>query len=312
MLLEVSDLNTFYGMSHVLQGISLTVAQGEIVALLGRNGMGKSTTLKSIMGLVKPRSGSVIFQEKDITGYPPYKVARAGIGYVPEDRRIFPNLSVVDNLFLGIKGGKIADPSDPNVWTIERIFHHFLMLKERAQQKGRFLSGGEQQMLTIGRSLMGNPDLLLVDEPTEGLAPLLVKEVRDILEGKRVIVVDDSIVRGTTSRKIVKMLRRGGAKEVHLRISCPPIRYPCFYGIDTPTRRELIGATHQVEEILKYIGADSLGYASIEGMLKSMPLPAKEFCVACFDGKYPLEFPRETSEKKHFEKRRPSYYVSPG
>ena len=183
MLLEVSDLNTYYGMSHVLQGISLTVAQGEIVALLGRNGMGKSTTLKSIMGLVKPRSGSVIFQEKDITGYPPYKVARAGIGYVPEDRRIFPNLSVVDNLFLGIKGGKIADPSDPNVWTIERIFHHFLMLKERAQQKGRFLSGGEQQMLTIGRSLMGNPDLLLVDEPTEGLAPLLVKEVRDILEG---------------------------------------------------------------------------------------------------------------------------------
>ncbi len=183
MLLEVSDLNTYYGMSHVLQGISLTVAQGEIVALLGRNGMGKSTTLKSIMGLVKPRSGSVIFQEKDITGYPPYKVARAGIGYVPEDRRIFPNLSVVDNLFLGIKGGKIADPSDPNVWTIERIFHHFIMLKERAQQQGRLLSGGEQQMLTIGRSLMGNPDLLLVDEPTEGLAPLLVKEVRDILEG---------------------------------------------------------------------------------------------------------------------------------
>jgi branched-chain amino acid transport system ATP-binding protein len=183
MLLDVQGLNTYYGMSHVLQGISLTVEQGEIVALLGRNGMGKSTTLKSIMGLVKPRSGSVIFQEKDITGYPPYKVARAGIGYVPEDRRIFPNLSVVDNLFLGIKGGKIADPNNPNVWTVERIFHHFLMLKERAQQKGRFLSGGEQQMLTIGRSLMGNPDLLLVDEPTEGLAPLLVKEVRDILEG---------------------------------------------------------------------------------------------------------------------------------
>lgn len=152
--------------------------------------------------------------------------------------------------------------------------------------------------------------------PEQSIRDLGVKiklnPVRDILEGKRVIVVDDSIVRGTTSRKIVKMLRRGGAKEVHLRISCPPIRYPCFYGIDTPTRRELIGATHQVEEILKYIGADSLGYASIEGMLKSMPLPAKEFCVACFDGKYPLEFPRETSEKKHFEKRRPSYYVSPG
>jgi branched-chain amino acid transport system ATP-binding protein len=183
MLLDVHALNTYYGTSHVLQGISLNVNRGEIVALLGRNGMGKSTTLKSIMGLVKPKSGSVIFNKKDITGYPPYKVARAGIGYVPEDRRIFPNLSVLDNLDIGVKGGKIADPNNPNVWTMDRIFHHFLMLKERAQQKGRFLSGGEQQMLTIGRSLMGNPDLLLVDEPTEGLAPLLVKEVRNILEG---------------------------------------------------------------------------------------------------------------------------------
>jgi branched-chain amino acid transport system ATP-binding protein len=183
MLLEVQGLNTYYGMSHVLQGISLTLEKGEIVALLGRNGMGKSTTLKSIIGLVKPKSGSVIFGSKDITGYPPYKVARAGIGYVPEDRRIFPNLSVVDNLFLGIKGGKIVDANNPDVWTVERIFKHFQMLKARAQQKGRFLSGGEQQMLTIGRSLMGNPELLLVDEPTEGLAPLLVKEVRDILEG---------------------------------------------------------------------------------------------------------------------------------
>jgi len=183
MLLAVSDLNTYYGLSHVLQGISLTVNQGEIVALLGRNGMGKSTTLKSIMGLVRPKSGTVTFQGKDITGYPPYKVARAGIGYVPEDRRIFPNLSVLDNLDIGLKGGKIADSNNPKVWTVDRIFKHFPMLKARAQQKGRFLSGGEQQMLTIGRSLMGNPELLLVDEPTEGLAPLLVQEVRDILEG---------------------------------------------------------------------------------------------------------------------------------
>ena len=111
MLLEVKELNTFYGMSHVLQGISLHVDQGEIVTLLGRNGMGKSTTLKTIMGLVKPRSGSVLFKGKDITGNPPYKVARAGIGYVPEDRRIFPNLSVTDNLFLGIKGGKSSIPA---------------------------------------------------------------------------------------------------------------------------------------------------------------------------------------------------------
>jgi len=198
MLLEARDLNTYYGMSHVLQGISLKVDQGELVALLGRNGMGKSTTLKSIMGLVKPKSGSVVFQGKDITGYPPFKVARAGIGYVPEERRIFPNLSVLDNLEIGIKGGRIANPDDPNVWTVERIFTHFIKLKERARQQGRFLSGGEQQMLTIGRSLMGNPALLLVDEPTEGLAPLLVKEVRNILEeinkaGVSILLVEHNI-----------------------------------------------------------------------------------------------------------------------
>jgi branched-chain amino acid transport system ATP-binding protein len=199
MLLELRDLNTYYGMSHVLQGISLTVAQGELIALLGRNGMGKSTTLKSIMGLVKPKSGSVMFEGRDIMGYPPYMVARVGIGYVPEDRRIFPTLSVLDNLFLGIKGGKISHPNDPNAWTVDRIFRHFPMLQARAQQPGRFLSGGEQQMLTIGRSLMGNPNLLLVDEPTEGLAPLLVKEVRDILEdinknaGVSILLVEHNI-----------------------------------------------------------------------------------------------------------------------
>ena len=181
MLLQVSDLNTYYGAIHVLQGISLEVAEGELVALLGRNGMGKSTTLKTIMGLAKCRTGSVRFDGRDITGQAPYRVARAGIGYVPEERRIFPDLSVLDNLLLGIKGGKIPDPDDPKVWTIERIFRHFPRLKEREHQKGKFLSGGEQQMLTIGRSLLGNPKLLLVDEPTEGLAPLMVKEVRNVL-----------------------------------------------------------------------------------------------------------------------------------
>ncbi len=182
MLLEVTDLNTYYGASHVLRDMSLAVDHGELVALLGRNGMGKSTTLKSIMGLVKPRSGTVIYKGKDIAGYPPYKAARAGIGYVAEERRIFPNLSVLDNLAMGIKGGKIKEPDNPNVWTVDRIFHHFPKLKERANQKGVLLSGGEQQMLSISRSLMGNPRLIMVDEPTEGLAPLLVKEVRDMLE----------------------------------------------------------------------------------------------------------------------------------
>ncbi|MGZ5909168.1 MAG: ABC transporter ATP-binding protein [Reyranella sp.] len=180
-MLQIRDLNTYYGASHVLQGISLDVARGELVALLGRNGMGKSTTLKTVMGLVKGRSGSVIFDGREITGDAPYKVARAGIGYVPEERRIFPELSVLDNLSLGIKGGKIPNSGDPNVWTIERIFQHFPRLQDRKDLKGRFLSGGEQQLLAIGRSLMGNPRLLLVDEPTEGLAPLMVKEVRNVL-----------------------------------------------------------------------------------------------------------------------------------
>lgn len=181
MLLEVKDLNTHYGPSHVLQGIHLTIAEGELVALLGRNGMGKSTTLKSIMGMVKPTSGTVTFQGREIAGLPPYKVARAGIGYVPEERRIFPELSVLDNLLLGIKDGKIKNENDPNAWTIERIFHHFPKLAERTNQAGGRLSGGEQQMLSIGRSLMGNPKLLLVDEPTEGLSPIMVQEVRNVL-----------------------------------------------------------------------------------------------------------------------------------
>ena len=181
MLLEVDGLNTYYSESRVLQGMSLKVDQGEIVALLGRNGMGKSTTLKSIMGLITPRSGTVIYRDEDITGYPPYKVANAGIGYVPEERWIFPTLTVLENLLMGIKGGKI-DKENPNAWTVEKIFEHFPSLEKRQKSKGANLSGGEQQMLAVGRSLMGNPDLILVDEPTEGLAPLLRREVRDMLE----------------------------------------------------------------------------------------------------------------------------------
>lgn len=182
MLLEVKSLNTYYGESHVLQDMSVAVNNGEIVALLGRNGMGKSTTLKSIMGLVKPKSGTILFQGKDITTFPPYKTAKIGIGYVPEERRIFPNLSVLDNLRMGIKHGAAAKTASQNKWTIDRIFEHFPFMKARTHQKGTLLSGGEQQMLAIGRTLMGNPDLLLVDEPTEGLAPVMVLEVRDILK----------------------------------------------------------------------------------------------------------------------------------
>lgn len=182
MLLDVKGLNTYYGESHVLQDMSVAVDEREIVALLGRNGMGKSTTLKSIMGLVKPKSGTILFQGKDITNFPPYKTAKIGIGYVPEERRIFPNLSLLDNLRMGIKHGAAAKIANHKEWTIDRIFEHFPFMKARIHQKGALLSGGEQQMLAIGRTLMGNPDLLMVDEPTEGLAPVMVREVRDILK----------------------------------------------------------------------------------------------------------------------------------
>lgn len=180
MHLEVNDLNTFYGLSHALNNVSLNIKKGEVVALLGRNGMGKSTTLKSIMGLMKPKSGKIMFNQKNICGLSPHKIARAGIGYVPEERRIFPTLSVLDNLRMGIKGGRL-DSSSPEAWTFEKIFHYFPFMRERTHQKGGHLSGGEQQMLTIGRALMGNPGLLLVDEPTEGLSPAMVDTVRDIL-----------------------------------------------------------------------------------------------------------------------------------
>jgi branched-chain amino acid transport system ATP-binding protein len=182
MLLEVRDMNTYYGKSHALQDMSLSVDRGETVALLGRNGMGKSTTLKSIMGLVKPSSGSVFYNGKNIFGYAPHQAARAGIGFVPEERRIFPNLPVQDNMKKGTKHGKTARDIDRNQWTLEKVYNHFPILKERSSQKGATLSGGEQQMLAIARTLMGNPDLLMVDEPTEGLSPALSLEVRNVLE----------------------------------------------------------------------------------------------------------------------------------
>lgn len=213
MLLEVKNLNTYYGESRVLQDMSLDVDQGEIVALLGRNGMGKSTTLKSIIGLVTPRSGTVVYKGENITGYPPYRVAKSGIGYVPEERWIFPTLTVIENLAMGIKGGKI-DKKDPNAWTVEKIFEHFPSLEKRRKSKGANLSGGEQQMLAIGRSLMGNPELILVDEPTEGLAPLLKKEVRDMLEsisktGVSILLVEHNFKIALSLAKRVYVMKKG-------------------------------------------------------------------------------------------------------
>jgi branched-chain amino acid transport system ATP-binding protein len=177
VLFEVDEIHTFIGKSHILQGISFEIEKGEIVTLLGRNGVGKSTTLKSIVGLITPQKGSIRFKGEEILGLKTYNISRLGIGYVPEERRIFPNLTVRQNLLIGIKRNQQVDQP----WTIEKIYSYFSHLEKRDRQKGRNLSGGEQQMLTIARTLMGNPELLLVDEPTEGLAPLLVEMVIQIL-----------------------------------------------------------------------------------------------------------------------------------
>ena len=179
MLLDVKELNTFYDQSHILQGVSLGVDRGEIVCLLGRNGVGKSTTLKSIIGLVTPRSGEIVFKDRNVAGLPPHTIAKMGVGYVPEDRRIFPTLSVRENLIMGIKPGQ---KSNGDGWSIEKVYKYFPTLEKRDNQRGAHLSGGEQQMLTIARTLMGNPDVILVDEPTEGLAPLIVATVEQVIQ----------------------------------------------------------------------------------------------------------------------------------
>ncbi|MFZ0932260.1 MAG: ABC transporter ATP-binding protein [Syntrophobacteraceae bacterium] len=179
-MIEVSSIHSNYGKSRILHGVSLQLKEGELVCLLGRNGVGKSTTLKSIMGIVRPTRGNILFDGQEMVGKQPYEIARAGIGFVPEDRRIFRSLTVHENLLMGIKNAKhsrgVKDP-----WTVDRVYEVFPRLKERRTNKGVHLSGGEQQLLTVARTLMGNPGLILVDEPTEGLAPLIVKEVIEML-----------------------------------------------------------------------------------------------------------------------------------
>ena len=167
------SLHTFYGASHVLHGVDFTVGRGETIGLMGRNGMGKSTLLKSLTGLVKPRSGTVAVAGRDVTGRPPYEVARLGVAYVPEGRGIFGNLSVKENLQMAARAGTQGQRD----WTYERVLDTFPRLAERLNHGGQQLSGGEQQMLTIGRALMTNPDVLILDEATEGLAPLIAREI---------------------------------------------------------------------------------------------------------------------------------------
>jgi branched-chain amino acid transport system ATP-binding protein len=194
-LLQVSHINTFYEQSHILFDLSLVVDEGEVVCLLGRNGAGKTTSLRSIMGLTPPRSGSITWRGRELVGLSAHRIARLGIGYVPEDRRIFPNLTVWENLDVAQKA---EHNGASNPWTIERVFGLFPRLKNLARQRGGHLSGGEQQMLTIARTLMGNPQVLLLDEPSEGLAPVVVQTLKEQLKqlkqiGMTIILAEQNV-----------------------------------------------------------------------------------------------------------------------
>lgn len=193
-MLKVSEICTFYGASQALFGVSITVEEGEVVSLLGKNGMGKTTTVHSIMGITPISSGEVLFQNKKIDDMPSFKVSRSGIGLVPEGRQIFPNLSVMENL-IATSANRNANP---NPWTIESVLQMFPQLKSRLNSMGNLLSGGEQQMLAIGRALMTNPKLLILDEATEGLAPMVRQEIWACLEklkkeGIAILIIDKNI-----------------------------------------------------------------------------------------------------------------------
>ena len=195
-LVQVDAIHTYYGKSHVLRGVSLEVGPGEVVGLLGRNGVGKSTTLKSIMGLVHPTEGQITYQGQPITRTPPHRLARIGVGYVPEDRRIFRLLTVMENLRTGLDRGGVSEPRKREL--LDRVYESFPVLAQRKNQAGGTLSGGEQQMLAIARAMMLEPKIILLDEPTEGLMPRMVAQIRSIIdalhrEGVAILLVEQNV-----------------------------------------------------------------------------------------------------------------------
>jgi branched-chain amino acid transport system ATP-binding protein len=210
-MLRLERIDTYYGLSHILQGVSLTVGAGEAVALLGRNGAGKTTTLKSIMGVLRPRSGRVAFEERDITGAPPHQIVQMGIGYVPEERRVFSNLTVYENLKMArlmVDGGRRMDDY------LDRVLALFPPLKARLRNRGRALSGGEQQMLAMARSLGTDPRLLLIDEPTEGLMPAFVDTIGQTIvdiqrQGLAVLLVEQNTRLALAATQRVYLIEKG-------------------------------------------------------------------------------------------------------
>jgi len=212
-LLAIEDLHSAYGLSRVLFGISLDVAAGECVCLLGRNGVGKTTTIRSVMGLLRPTNGRISWKETNIAGWAPHRVARAGIGFVPEDRRIFAELTVWENLEIAARAAGRSGR-----WTLEAVYGLFPKLRELRNRQGGFLSGGEQQMLTIARTLMGNPELLLLDEPSEGLAPLVVEALLDNIralkaEGLTILLAEQGVDFSLALADRVYILEKGTVRH---------------------------------------------------------------------------------------------------
>lgn len=204
--LELEDVDSFYGQAHILYGLSLAVRRGEVAALLGRNGAGKSTTMKTIMNLVPASKGRIVFNDVDITNEPSHRIAKHGIGYVPEDRRVFPDLTTLENLDVGRQPVREGIPA----WSLERLFDLFPNLAERQTNLGKEMSGGEQQMLSIARTLMGNPGLLLLDEPSEGLAPVIVEQMAAVImalkkEGLSILLSEQNLhfARGIADRVFI-------------------------------------------------------------------------------------------------------------
>ena len=211
-MLSLSDVHTYYGKSHILHGVSLEVGPGEVVGLLGRNGVGKSTTLKSVMGLAPPSSGRVTFEGRDITGLAPHHLARLGIAWVPEDRRIFRLLSVMENLRTGLDRRGVDDARRAKL--LDKVYAAFPVLRDRRNQAGGTLSGGEQQMLAIARAMMLEPKIVLLDEPTEGLMPRMVSQIREIVdmlhrEGVAILLVEQNVALTLTVSSRVYIMEKG-------------------------------------------------------------------------------------------------------
>jgi branched-chain amino acid transport system ATP-binding protein len=215
-LVTVDDVHTYYGKSHILHGVSLQVAPGEVVGLLGRNGVGKSTTLKTIMGLVRPSNGTVSLNGRAITGVAPHKLARLGIGYVPEDRRIFRTLTVMENLRTGFDRNGVTEARRKTL--LDKVFAFFPVLAERRSQAGGTLSGGEQQMLAIARAMMLEPKIILLDEPTEGLMPRMVSQIRNIIEvlhneGVAILLVEQNVPLTLAASQRVYIMEKGSVRH---------------------------------------------------------------------------------------------------